>query len=138
MDEATKVAVQRWLVKAGNDLRTGRTMLSVDPPVVDIACFHAQQCVEKGLKAFLTLAQRHVEKTHSLPRLVQLCAEVDASFAELKNMAVELTDYAVAQRYPDDWREIPLDEATAAVRLAAEAMAFVRAQLEKRGFEGAD
>ena len=72
MDEVRKVAVERWLRKAANDLRTGETMVSVDPAVTDTACFHAQQCVEKCLKAFLTFAQRHVEKTHSLPRLLPL------------------------------------------------------------------
>lgn len=138
MDEAKKVAVERWLRKAANDLRTGETMVSVEPPVVDTACFHAQQCVEKCLKAFLTFAERHVEKTHSLPRLVALCSEVDATFGQLEDTAVELTDYAVAERYPDDWREIPIGEATTAVKLAADTMNFVRAKLEARGFRGED
>ena len=106
-------------------------MISVDPPVTDTACFHAQQCVEKCLKAFLTVAQRHVERTHSLPLLVKLGGEVDATFAELRDTAVELTDYAVANRYPDDWREIPLDEAVTAVKLAADAMDFVRGRLRE-------
>jgi HEPN domain-containing protein len=135
MDEATRAAVGRWLLKARNDLRTGETMLSVDPPVMDTACFHAQQCVEKCLKAFLTFAERHVERTHSLPRLVALCSEVDPAFEELADTAVELTDYAVAQRYPEHWREIPLKEATAAVRLSAEALSFVRSRLEIKGFK---
>ena len=53
MDEAARTAMSRWLIKADNDLVTARTMLGVDPPVTDTACFHAQQCVEKCLKAFL-------------------------------------------------------------------------------------
>ena len=133
MDEAVKTAVAHWLAKAANDLRTAETMLSVVPPVVDTSCYHAQQCVEKCLKAFLTAADRHVERTHSLPRLVELCAEVQPAFGRLADLGVELTGYASQSRYPDDWREIPVDEALAAVEKARMAFAFAKAEIEKRG-----
>jgi len=133
MDEAVKTAVARWLAKAANDLRTAETMLSVVPPVVDTSCYHAQQCVEKCLKAFLTAADRHVERTHSLPRLVELCAEMEPAFGCLADVGVELTGYASQSRYPDDWREIPVDEALAAVEKARMVFAFAKAEIEKRG-----
>ena len=129
MDEAKQAAIERWLAKAHNDLVTARTMLGVEPPVTDTACFHAQQCVEKCLKAFLVFADIHVQKTHYLPRLVELCATVCPTFHELDQVAAELTDYAVADRYPDSWREIPIDEAHDAVRNAESVMDFVRARL---------
>ena len=133
MDEAVKTAVARWLAKAANDLRTAETMLSVVPPVVDTSCYHAQQCVEKCLKAFLTAADRHVERTHSLPRLVELCAEVESAFGRLVDVGVELTGYASQSRYPDDWRDIPLAEAKSAAAKAREALEFVNSVIEKRG-----
>ena len=129
MDEAIKTAVSRWLIKAEHDLRTAQTMLSINPPVTDTACFHAQQCVEKCLKAYLVAAGTQVERTHYLPRLLALCAGHDPEFHKLSDIAVELTDYAVADRYPDNWREIPEAEAQSAVGRAAEAMAFVRGRL---------
>ena len=129
MDELKLTAIERWLIKAGNDLRTSRTMLTTDPPVTDVVCFHAQQCAEKSLKAFLVFADIHIEKTHYLPRLLELCKGADPAFDELKDAAAELTDYAVAGRYPDDWREIPLNEASEATKRAKEVMAFVRAKL---------
>jgi len=132
MDKAEKTAVERWLLKAANDLRTAETMIAVVPPVTDSVCFHAQQCVEKGLKAFLTAVNRHVEKTHNLPRLVELCAGENAAFSQLVVIGEELTDYAVVGRYPDDWREIPVDEAESAVKKAAEALEFVKGEIEKR------
>ena len=133
MDEAVKTAVARWLAKAANDLRTAETMLSVVPPVVDTSCYHAQQCTEKCLKAFLTAVDRHVERTHSLPRLVELCAEVEPAFGRLAAVGVELTGYASQSRYPDDWREIPVNEALAAVEKARMVFAFAKAEIEKRG-----
>ena len=45
--------VKEWLQKAKNDLLSARILLEHDPPVLDTACFHCQQTVEKGLKAFL-------------------------------------------------------------------------------------
>jgi HEPN domain-containing protein len=132
MDEAVKMAVERWLAKAANDLRTAETVISIVPPVVDTACYHAQQCVEKCLKAFLTLMNRHVERTHNLPRLVEQCAEFSLEFTQLADIGVELTDYAVQSRYPDDWRDIPLEEARCAVEKAREAMEFVKAEIERR------
>ena len=133
MDEAVKTAVARWLAKAANDLRTAETMVSLVPPVVDTSCYHAQQCVEKCLKAFLTAADRHVERTHSLPRLVELCAEVEPAFGRLADIGVELTGYASQSRYPDDWREITVAEAQAAVEKAREACLFAQAQIDQRG-----
>lgn len=129
MDDPLRIAVSRWLIKAEHDLTTAQTMLSVVPPVADTACFHAQQCVEKCLKAYLVRAGVHVERTHYLPRLVALCSVEDADFQTLSDVAAELTDYAVSDRYPDNWREIPDAEAQDAVRRAGDAMAFVRAKL---------
>lgn len=132
MDEAVHNAVKRWLEKASNDLRTAETMISVTPPVTDTSCYHAQQCVEKALKACLTLAGRHVEKTHSLPRLVELCSADFPSINRLSEAAIELTDYAVQSRYPDDWREIPLEEATASVQKARTAFNFINTQIVRK------
>jgi HEPN domain-containing protein len=129
MDEPLKTAVSRWLIKAEHDLTTAQTMLSVVPPVTDTACFHAQQCVEKCLKAYLVAAGVHVERTHYLPRLVALCSLQDPDFQNLADTAIELTDYAVTDRYPDNWREIPETEAQDAVRKARDAMDFTRARL---------
>ena len=91
-----------------------------------MVCFHAQQCVEKSLKAFLTSVDRHVEKTHDLTKLVELCRDLDQDFRDIKNIAVELVDYSVSTRYPDAWRDIPPDEAAAAVLSAKEALKFVK------------
>jgi HEPN domain-containing protein len=129
MDDSRVIAVNRWLTQAHNDLVTAKTMLTTDPPITDTACFHAQQCVEKSLKAFLVYRDIQVEKTHYLPRLVEMCAADDARFRSLEDTAAELTDYAVADRYPDNWREIPVEEAESAVGKAEKAMEHVRHRL---------
>jgi len=39
--------VRLWLVKADNDLKTGKDELASKNPATDTICFHMQQCVEK-------------------------------------------------------------------------------------------
>ena len=131
MDETQKTYIRRWLIKADNDLRSAKNDLSDPQPITETACFHAQQCAEKSLKAFIVFKEMHVDKTHYLTRLLGICEEFDDTFSELADAAAELTDYAVTTRYPDDWREIPVAEAEEAVANAHKILVFVRKKLEK-------
>lgn len=49
MNEQT---VKSWILKAESDLKTAKDELATPKPATDTVCFHAQQCVEKYLKAF--------------------------------------------------------------------------------------
>jgi HEPN domain-containing protein len=133
MDEEALLVIRRWIEKAEHDLTTASVVLENKPDVTDTVCFHAQQCVEKALKAYLTLAGVHVEKTHHLPYLLDRCSAILPRFEDLRQHAQALTDYAVEVRYVDDWRDIPWEEARSAVKLAEEALAFVKLRLEERG-----
>ena len=44
--------VKKWILKAENDLKTGKDEQASSNPATDMVCFHMQQCVEKYLKAF--------------------------------------------------------------------------------------
>ena len=129
MDEGTKSVIERWLVKADNDLRTSLTMLEVNDPPTDTVCFHAQQCAEKALKAYLVSKDEHVERTHSIPRLVELCRKHDESYEQFVHSAPELTVYAVAGRYPDDWVDITEEDARLAIDSADAILRFVKVRL---------
>ncbi|MCF7811093.1 HEPN domain-containing protein [bacterium] len=129
MDDPTKDVVNRWFIKANNDLQTAKLALSKDDPITDTASFHAQQCFEKSLKAFLAAIGEHPEKTHDLIRLIELCAKYNLEFLKYIDNAERITIYAVSSRYPDDWREIPFNEANKAVHDAEEVMKFVKHKL---------
>ena len=64
-------------------------------------CFHAQQTVEKYLKAFLALHDVDFPRTHDLDYLLMECQKIDKdSFnVDLKS----LTEFGVSVRYPDDF-----------------------------------
>jgi HEPN domain-containing protein len=133
MDEETLLVIRRWVQKAEHDLITAKVVLENQPGVTDTVCFHAQQCVEKALKAYLTMADIHVEKTHHLPYLLDRCSVLLPEFEEIRQHALALTDYAVIVRYVDDWRDIPAEEARSAVAMAEEAFVFVKLRLADSG-----
>jgi len=124
-----KMCVQRWLDMAEDDITTAETMMSTPPPRTRVVCFHAQQCAEKCLKAYLVLKDHHFEKKHDLPYLISLCEKYDPEFSKLETVTAGMTIYAVTSRYPDDWREIPVDEAREALNNARTVMSFVKAKL---------
>lgn len=130
MDEKKRISIERWFIKAENDLETAIRALKYEPRITDTACFHAQQVAEKALKAFLVFMDYEVEKTHDIVKLINACVEKDASFENFRETLKGLTRYAIVERYPDDWREILHDEAQEAVKKAEECMVFVKGKIK--------
>lgn len=58
--------VKNWIIKAENDLKTGKDEMATENPTTDTICFHMQQCVEKYLKAYLVSHQKFFRKTHNI------------------------------------------------------------------------
>jgi HEPN domain-containing protein len=71
-------------------------------PLTHAACFHAQQCAEKYLKALLVAGGHPFSKTHDLLVLNDECtrAGILLSFSE-DNLSI-LLSYAVRVRYPGE------------------------------------
>jgi HEPN domain-containing protein len=60
-----KPLTAEWAQKAEGDFTVAQKMLRARKnPVYDAVCFHAQQCAEKYLKAFLQEHERNIPKTH--------------------------------------------------------------------------
>ncbi len=91
---------EKWMLKASSDLRGAKILLKEES--FDLCVYHAQQCAEKMLKAYLVYKEQEIRKTHELELLVKLCKEFDASFNVLSNDAIELAPYCSKFRYPDD------------------------------------
>ncbi len=117
MDQSLKEEVNRWILKAENDLKNIELQINTKTIIPDTACFHAQQAVEKFLKAFIVYNSTEPERTHKIEKLLEKCAKIDSSFMEY-SFAVRLTEYAVEARYPDDYYEITTGEVTEAYNIA--------------------
>ncbi len=86
-------------------------------------CFHAQQCVEKLLKAFLVYHQKEFGRTHNIEFLIRLCSEIDKDFAHLSSG--DLSFYAVEVRYPDDFYVPSIEESRECYSIAVNAKEFI-------------
>lgn len=83
----------------------------------EIFGFHAEQAVEKLLKALLALLGQTYPATHDLIRLVDMLKEHDVEAARFDEF-VEYTPYAVQFRYgASDPGVMPLDRNTAIQRV---------------------
>lgn len=125
--------VSRWIKKAEEDLLAIKNEIEFVPKdrwATSSICFHAQQAVEKYLKAYLTAKDVRVGKTHDLGYLIEECIKIDEEFKKLKSLSVEkLSLYAVEVRYPDDFYTPTLEEAEEAYKIALSVRDFVRKKL---------
>jgi len=125
------VVVHEWVDKAENDLKNASHTLKLgkDCPT-DTVCFHAQQCVEKYLKALLVLHEIDCPKTHDMGVLFRLLPKpLDIAMSPMDQR--RLTDYATTARYPGESDPISLSEARQAVRLARNVRSEVRRLLPR-------
>lgn len=91
---------------------------------------HAQQCVEKYLKALLVLHGIEFERVHQIGALIsRLPARLRPDLTQEEQE--RLTDYAVSTRYPGDYERIPLAEARQAVQIARRVRKHIRPLLPK-------
>ncbi|HEV7667847.1 MAG TPA: HEPN domain-containing protein [Thermoanaerobaculia bacterium] len=131
-DRELRIVVCRdWLLKADNDLANAAHTLTLGASCpTDTVCFHAQQCVEKYLKAVLVLEGIDFPKTHDLERLWSLVpAELRPDLSSEEQ--ARLTEYATSARYPG-WEEISLAAARRAVAVARRVRRLVRRSLPRK------
>jgi HEPN domain-containing protein len=123
--------VREWVEKAENDLKNAALTLRAGKEApTDTIAFHAQQCIEKYLKALLTFRGIDFPKIHDIAELV---AKVDPDFP--LGLSVEeqrrLTAYGTVTRYPGDYEPVSLAEARRAVALARRVRKEVRRALPR-------
>lgn len=80
-------------------------------------CFHAQQAVEKSLKAVLLATGIEFRRVHSIAYLISLLPPALELPDEITE-AAGLTNYAVIYRYPGDYEDITDEVYQDAVRVA--------------------
>jgi HEPN domain-containing protein len=127
--------VKQWLAYAEEDLRFARHGFSLpDSPPHHLIAYHAQQCAEKCLKAYLVFHVIDFPYTHDIAQLLELCSAHGPWTAELRD-AEALTAYAITARYPGEDDEVSEFEARRAVEIAGRVRETVRRSLRQEGFE---
>lgn len=124
--------VARWVRYSEDDLKIAELILDHDQ-VPRAACFNAQQCAEKSIKASLVFLQIPFPKTHDLNRLRDLLPEgwdVKKDFPDLAG----LSTWAVEPRYPGDLIEANREDASSAADQARKIYETTLNELKRRGY----
>jgi HEPN domain-containing protein len=103
MNKDLRDYIEKWLYRANEDYAVCEHLLAVDSKrYASTICFHAQQAVEKYLKAFLTFNGVDFPRTHDIDFLLAECSIINQdAFNEID--LKELSEFGVTIRYPDDF-----------------------------------
>jgi len=125
------VVIREWLAKADNDLMNAAHTLTLgeDCPT-DTVCFHAQQCVEKHIKALLVFRATPFPQTHNI-RVLRALLPAKLRPRLDRKVQDRLTAYATVLRYPGAGPDVPLTGARKAVAIARRVRKEVRKHLPR-------
>jgi len=118
--------VKEWLRQADEEHNTARYL--AEGGFYRSACYHAEQAIEKFLKAQLISKGWDLEKTHSIKRLLILAKEYGLKF-DLPEEDVAFVDSIYRGRYPTEAGLLPQGEPDA--EDAQRAVALAGALLER-------
>ena len=104
MTPAEAAYVKEWMNAGQEDLDVTQLIIAEGPYMLNSACFHCQQAIEKFLKAFLISRKKEFPKTHNLDHLRELCIHEDIGFSQFD--VGDYENFAVRNRYPHD-NELP-------------------------------
>ena len=130
--------VQPWLSFADADLAAAEHNLATGFPHHWVTAFHAQQAVEKYMKAFLVAhGDAEFPFTHNVRQLRRRLASIDRALADSMEAADPLTPYATLARYPEREvgegvrsAEVSEEAARSAARVARDVGTRIREKLE--------
>lgn len=96
-----KPSTLEWIEKAEEDfVAAGNAIRARNRPLYNTACYHAQQCAEKYLKARLEEAGHQIDKTHNLIDLLKQILPIEHGWASLQSDLRVLNGFSVDYRYP--------------------------------------
>ena len=130
----TIALVKEWVFYAEEDFKNAEhTLTMTEACPLSTVCFHAQQVVEKYIKAFLTFQAIPFARTHDTENLIyQLPNEIQLPLSIEEQRL--LTDYATVSRYPGEWEPIDRSDAELAFTCAQKVRKIIRSHLPLKTF----
>jgi len=120
-----------WIEKAEEDIISAqREYRARNRPNYNAACFFAQQCIEKYIKACLQEADIEFGKTHDLLYLLDLVEPVEPFWQSYRPTFRPISAYAVQLRYPGD--NAIKEEAADAIKICLDFRTIARQSLGMR------
>ena len=132
-DQEILEKVRQWLKFGDEDLSLASHGLKLESNTpFRLIAYHAQQCVEKYLKAYLVFHRIDFPYTHRILFLLELCPGRDEWDNNLED-AEELTPFAISARYPGEDEPVTESEAQRAINIAELVRKTIRSELTKKG-----
>ncbi|NQS97945.1 MAG: HEPN domain-containing protein [candidate division Zixibacteria bacterium] len=123
-------SLELWLKFARSDLHTAET--DIPEVLYEIRCFHAQQAVEKSLKAILIASGIEIRKTHKITEILNSLPK-EISIPHFVKEAEKLTEYAITFRYPRATESITREDWLNAVDLAKQVFEWAEETIKDIG-----
>ena len=117
-----------WIQKAEADYDAIALHQQVASPNFDFICFHAQQCIEKYLKAWLQETDIRFAKTHDLKELLDLILPVIPDWHIWQSDFSTVSQHAVDFRYPG--KSATTEDACHAIAVCKRVRQAVRLELK--------
>ncbi len=125
--------VRQWVAYADEDLELAQHALGMGRRCPHrLVAYHAQQCAEKYLKAYLVHRGVDFPYTHNITLLLELCQPSAEWSADLQE-ADTLTRFSVRARYPGEDVIVSPESAAQAVTVASRVQTAVRQMLAVEG-----
>ena len=119
-----------WLNSARSDLALA--LANVPGALLEGHCYHAQQAVEKALKAVMIDRDVFFPYTHNIAELLEILAENDIHLQVDPRIANRLTEYATVTRYPGLPEPVTNDEYLIAIDIAQRVVEWADGQIQRR------
>jgi len=120
-----KLITLEWIEKAEGDfISAQREYRARKNPNYDSACFHAQQCIEKYIKARLQESEIPFGKTHDLSVLLDNVLPLEPFWEPLRPRLRILSAFAIEFRYPGQTADREI--AHEAVEICKDIRKFIR------------
>ena len=120
---------EEWLARSRSDLALA-SVRPVGAIRLEDLCYHAQQSVEKAIKAVLFRFGIEFPRTHNIKTLTE-CLPIEVFRDPVLDAAAILSDYAVTARYPGDYEPVSRGELRTALHLAREVLAWAEVAVAK-------
>ena len=125
--------VIQWITYGDEDLVLAKhgLILATTAPYRLIA-YHAQQCAEKYMKAYLVYHRIDFPYTHNIAQLLELCPD-KIEWENNLEVAEELSPFAITTRYPGEDEPVTEEEARKTIEIAGLVRDTIRSALSKKG-----
>ena len=103
-----KKQAKEWMRFAETDFKSAKALIQ-DESLTTTAAFHAQQCVEKAIKALFELYNKKVPRIHDLLKLLKRIEheQIEISLNINEELLDQINQVYIDARYPADFGLLP-------------------------------